>query len=268
MDLEHARTGAGARLHRRWRQFAAGFCFIVFGCGALFVGSLVLPLLGLVQRDPGRRLRTNRAVIRLGMRAFWRTMMVLGLFRCEVRGVEHLAGERILIIANHPTLIDAVLLLGLVENASVVAKPSLAVNPVTGAAVRAAGYIVDAEGLALVAEAAQEFARGGRLILFPESTRTPPGGPIRLQRGAANIAVRTGCRVVAVTIRVSNPLLYKGAAWHEMPMALPRFDVDIRAPLDVSEVVAAHESLALAARDLNDRLQQFYDTEIAASGAA
>jgi hypothetical protein len=35
----------------------------------------------------------------------------------------------------------------------------------------------------------------------------------------------------------------------------------------VGGIVAAHESLALAARDLNERLQQFYDTEMAASGA-
>lgn len=268
MGPEGAAPGLGARLHRRWRQLAAGFCFLVFGCGAVVVGSLVLPAVRLIERDPERRQRTSRAVIRGGMRAFWRTMLVLRLFRCRVHGAAHLAAERILVVANHPTLIDAVLLLSLVENASVVAKPSLAANLLTGPAVRAAGYIVNAEGPALVAEAAGEFARGGRLLLFPETTRTPPGGPIRLQRGAANIAVRTGCRVVAVTIRVSNPLLYKGAAWHAMPLELPRFDIDVRAPFEVAEVVAANDSLALAARDLNDRLQQLYDTEIAPSGAA
>ncbi|HUL65064.1 MAG TPA: lysophospholipid acyltransferase family protein, partial [Burkholderiaceae bacterium] len=203
-----------------------------------------------------------------GMRLFWRTMLILRLFDCEVRGAEHLAGERLLIISNHPTLIDAVLLLGLIRNAVVVAKPALAESLVTGPAVAAAGYIVNTEGPALVAAAAQTFARGGRVLIFPESTRTPPGQPVRLQRGAANIAVRTGCRVVVVTIRVSNPLLYKGAAWHEMPLEMPRFDVEVRPPFEVGEIVAAHESLALAARDLNDRLQELYDTEMAAGGAA
>jgi hypothetical protein len=67
---------------------------------------------------------------------------------------------------------------------------------------------------------------------------------------------------------VSNPLLYKGAAWHEMPIEMPRFEVEIRPPFEVGEIVAAHDSLALAARDLNDRLQQMYDTEMAASGPA
>jgi 1-acyl-sn-glycerol-3-phosphate acyltransferase len=234
----------------------------------MVVGSLLIPLARLLTPGAERRQAVSRSIIRGGMRLFWRTMLVLRLFRCEVRGLEFLSGDRLLVVANHPTLIDAVLLLGLVKDAVVVAKRALAENPVTGPAVTAAGYIVNADGPVLVAQAARTFARGGRVLVFPESTRTPPGQPVRLQRGAANIAVRTGCRVVMVTIRVSNPLLYKGAAWHEMPLEMPRFEVEIRPPFEVGEIVAAHDSLALAARELNDRLQQFYDTEMAAGGAA
>jgi 1-acyl-sn-glycerol-3-phosphate acyltransferase len=268
MDAEMTLPGLPARLHRSWRQLAAGICFVVFAVGAMVVGSVIIPAARLFTPGVERRREVSRAVIRGGMRLFWRTMLILRLFDCDVRGAEHLAGERLLIISNHPTLIDAVLLLGLIRNAVVVAKPALAESLVTGPAVAAAGYIVNTEGPALVAAAAQTFARGGRVLVFPESTRTPPGQPVRLQRGAANIAVRTGCRVVVVTIRVSNPLLYKGAAWHEMPLEMPRFDVEVRPPFEVGEIVAAHESLALAARDLNDRLQELYDTEMAAGGAA
>jgi 1-acyl-sn-glycerol-3-phosphate acyltransferase len=257
-----------ARLNRSWRQIAAGFCFVMFGLGAVVVGTLIIPVARLFTRGAAERQAVSRRIIRGGMRLFWWTMLTLRLFRCEVRGLEHLGGDRILVVANHPTLIDAVLLLGLVDDAVVVAKRALAENPITGPAVAAAGYIVNAEGPALVADAAQTFARGGRVLVFPESTRTPPGSPVRLQRGAANIAVRTACKVVMVTIRVSNPLLYKGAPWHAMPLAMPRFDVEVKPPFEVGEIVAAHGSMALAARDLNDRLQRFYDTEMAARGAA
>jgi len=257
-----------ARLHRLWRQFASGLCFVVFGVGAFLVGSLIIPIARFLTAGDERKQAVSRAIIRGGMRAFWHWMLLVRLFRCEIRGLEYLNGERILIVSNHPTLIDAVLLLGLVPDAVVVAKSALAENPLTGPAVGAAGYIVNTDGgPSMVAEAARAFARGGRVLVFPESTRTPPGEPVRLQRGAANIAVRTGCRVVVVTIRVSNPLLYKGAAWHQMPLEMPRFDVEVKPPFDVEEVLAAHESLALAARDLNDRLQQFYDAEIVVGGA-
>lgn len=268
MSAQLTLPGLPARLNRSWRVLAAGFSFVAFGLGAVIVGTLVIPAARLFARGPDGRQRVSRAIIRGGMRLFWWSMVTLRLFRCEVHGAEHLRGERILIVANHPTLIDAVLLLGLVDDAVVVAKKALAENPITGPAVAAAGYIVNGEGPAMIADAAQAFSRGSRVLVFPESTRTPPGAPVRLQRGAANIAVRTACKVVVVTIRVSNPLLYKGAPWHAMPLAMPRFDVEVKPPFEVGEIVAAHDSLALAARDLNERLQRMYDTEMAASGAA
>jgi 1-acyl-sn-glycerol-3-phosphate acyltransferase len=255
------------RLHRRWRQVASGASFVLFGAGALVVGGLLLPPIRWFVRDAARRQRLTRAVIGGAMRFFWNTMLGLGLMRCRVHGAEHLRQPGVLIVANHPTLVDAVLLLGLVEDAAVVAKQELARNPLTGPLIAAAGYIVNDDGCAMVQAAAREFARGGRVLIFPESTRTRPGAPVRLRRGAANIAVRTGCRVVVVTIAVSDPVLYKGAAWHAMPMDVPRFEVVVRPPLDVAPIVAAHGSVALAARDLNARLQGIYDTEMSDHGA-
>src|SRR5262249_51202701 len=160
MAAEIALPTLPARLNRVWRQFAAGLCFLIFGVGAMLVGSLVIPLARLFTPGAERRETVSRAVIRAGMRAFWRTMTTLRLFHCEVRGAEHLNEDRILIVSNHPTLIDAVLLLGIVKDAVVVAKKALAENLVTGPAVSAAGYIVNGEGPMMVAEAARTFARG------------------------------------------------------------------------------------------------------------
>lgn len=268
MRLPDRRVTLRMRLHRRWRQLASAASFALFAAGAFAIGAFVLPPIRWFVRDALRRQRLTRAVIGRALRFFWNTMRRLGLFHCRVQGVEHLRHPGVLIVANHPTLIDAVLLLGLIEDAAVVAKEALARSRITGPAVAAAGYIVNDDGTGMIEAAACEFARGGRVLMFPESTRTPPGAPVRLLRGAANVAVRTGCRVVVVTIRVSDPVLYKGAAWHAMPWDVPRFDVTVRPPLDVAPIVAAHGSVALAARDLNARLQRIYDTEIAGHGAA
>ncbi|MCS7100173.1 MAG: 1-acyl-sn-glycerol-3-phosphate acyltransferase [Burkholderiaceae bacterium] len=257
-----------ARLNRRWRQVAAAFSFALFGVGALLLAlGLLLPLRLLV-RTPARRQRLVRAVIRRALRFFWGTMHALGLLHYRIDGVEHLAAPGALIVANHPTLIDAVLLLGLIDDAAVVAKQALARHPLTRPFIALAGYIGNDDGPAMVHAAAREFARGARVLIFPESSRTLPGARVRLTRGAAQIAARTGCPIVVVTIRVSEPLLYKGAAWHAMPMSRPRFDVKVRAPWEVASVVAAHGSVALAARDIHARLQQLYDTEMADHGAA
>jgi hypothetical protein len=195
MLVEMNPAALAARLNRHWRQLAAGFSFIVFGVGAMLVGSIIIPVARLFTRGSVRREQVSRAIIRGGMRLFWRAMLILRLFRCDLRGIEHLTGERLLIVANHPTLIDAVLLLGLVKDAVVVAKPSLAANPVTGPAVAAAGYIVNAEGPALVAAAAQVFPRA------PERRRASPFGcsavpPIsRFVRVVALSRLQSVCRI-------------------------------------------------------------------------
>jgi 1-acyl-sn-glycerol-3-phosphate acyltransferase len=268
MASETGVAGLAARLNRLWRQAASAVSFLIFGLSAAVFGLVLVPLVRLLVRDLGRRQRVVRSGVQLGMYAFWRLMTFFGLFRYELHGTEHLSERGVLIVANHPTLIDAVLLLGIVEDAAVVAKQALAASPITGATVAAAGYVVNDDGPAMVEAAARELARPGRVLVFPESTRTPRGGPVRLQRGAANIAVRTGCRVVVVTIRVSHPLLYKGAAWYDMPMAVPHFEVRVLPPFDVGPIVAAHESIALAARELNERLQRLYDSEMVARESA
>jgi 1-acyl-sn-glycerol-3-phosphate acyltransferase len=258
----------GERLHRRWRQLASGLCFSIFGLFGLLYSVVLIPLAAVWMRDPQARRRRARGLIRAAMHGFWRTMQALGLFRCTVVGAEHLTAPGILIVANHPTLIDAVLLLGLIDNGACVAKRALARNRITGPALKAAGYIVSDDGPAMVEAAARELAQGGRLLVFPESTRTPLGGPLIFQRGAANIAARTGCRVVTVTIRVSEPLLYKGAPWYRMPMRVPRFDVRVQPGFETTAVVARSGNPALAARDLNARLQAIFETELGAGGPA
>lgn len=271
-DWSAAAAGAGLdwqrRAERRWRQAAAAVGFVVFGAWTVLLGLIVVPLLRLVIRDAARRQHAMRAAIRRSCALFWSLMQTLRLFECRVAGTEHLRRERIIVIANHPTLIDAILLLSLVDDAAVIAKSALARSVFVGPLLRAAGYVLNDDGVAMLDAASSVLARGGRLVVFPESSRSPTDGAIRLRRGAAQVAIRTGCPVVAITIRVSRPLLYKGAAWHQMPLDRPRFDVVVWPALDTAPFCQQQRSVALAARDLNERLQRFYETELNRSGVA
>jgi hypothetical protein len=93
------------------------------------------------------------------------------------------------VLANHPTLIDVVFLISLLPNADCVVK-RVACNPFMRGPVRAAGYISNDDGAGLVDDCIAAVRAGGSLVIFPEGTRSVPGQPPRLQRGAANIAVR------------------------------------------------------------------------------
>ena len=106
------------------------------------------------------------------MRTYVGSMRALRLIDLEVIGLERVPAPGSLLVANHPSLIDALILLGHVEDGVVVAKRSLQVNPFTWGGIRGADYVVNADPQALIDECRARIAAGETLILFPECTRT------------------------------------------------------------------------------------------------
>src|SRR5450830_631977 len=130
-----------SRLSLYWRVLATGLSFVVFGVGGLLLRIVVFPLLNLMVRQPERRIAAARRVIRLAFRAYVDLMRALGVLRYEIHGLEKLERGGLLILANHPTLIDTVFLMAFVKNADCSVKGALWNNAFTRGPVRAAGYI-------------------------------------------------------------------------------------------------------------------------------
>ena len=186
------------------------------------------------------------------MRTYVGSMRALRLIDLEIIGLDRVPAPGSLIVANHPSLIDALILLGHVKGAVVVAKRSLQVNPFTWGAIRGADYVVNADALSLIDECRARIAAGESLVLFPECTRTGDDGVIRLRRGAAHIAVRSGCPVIPVTIEFSEPLLNKKSRWWLAPKVRPKVRVMEHAAIDPAQFLQA-ESQRVARRAPADR---------------
>ncbi|MEC5163263.1 MULTISPECIES: lysophospholipid acyltransferase family protein [unclassified Janthinobacterium] len=245
-------------LSRGWRVLATGLGFVVFGSAALLLRVLAFPLLRLLVRQGERRVALVRAAIRLTLRGFIALLQALGVLRYELSGLEKLERGGLLILANHPTLLDTVFLMAFVKRADCIAKAALWHNPFTAGPVRAAGYINNAGGPELIADCIASLRRGNNLIVFPEGTRTPAGGLVRFKRGAANIAVRGGRDVTPVLISCQPSMLGKGEAWWRVPLRRARFTIEVREDLAVGGFAPDGVSEALAARRLNDFLQQYF----------
>jgi 1-acyl-sn-glycerol-3-phosphate acyltransferase len=247
-----------ARLSRHWRVLATGLSFAVFGAGALVLRIVAFPVLNLVVRQPEERVRAARALIRRAFRAYVEIMQVLGVLRYEVRGLERLERGGLLILANHPTLIDTVFLMAFVRNADCIVKGALWDNPFTGAPVRAAGYLNNGGGAALVDDCIASLRRGNNLIVFPEGTRTPSDGVIRLKRGAANIAVRGERAMTPVLIRCEPATLGKGAKWWHAPPRRVLIQIDVQADLQIDTFKGGGVSDVMATRHLTEFLQDYF----------
>ncbi|MCU6500227.1 1-acyl-sn-glycerol-3-phosphate acyltransferase [Rugamonas sp. A1-17] len=252
------RDGLPATLSRYWRVFATGLSFLVFGVGGLLLRVLVFPALNVVVRQPERRVAAARTVIRRAFRSYVDLMRALGVLRYEIRGVEKLDRGGLLILANHPTLIDTVFLMAFVKNADCIVKGALWNNPFTRGPVRAAGYINNEGGAELVDDCIASLRRGNNLIVFPEGTRTPANGVISMKRGAANIAVRGVRDMTPVLIRCEPATLGKGDKWWRVPPRRVSISIEVQDDLAIAAFTGGAASDVMAARQLTEFLQKYF----------
>ena len=182
-------------------------------------------------------------------------MCRLGIMRLSVENQAALQAPGQLIIANHPTLIDVVVLISLLPRTRCVVKDALLRNPFTRGPITAAGYIPNSASAALVPACAEVLEDGESLLIFPEGTRTTPGVQSRFQRGTANVALATQAPLRPVFIDCTPSTLTKGLPWYAVPAH--RFHIRVR----VGELVdvapfRSMDSRAIAARRLNTTLEE------------
>ena len=238
-----------------WRVFGTGMGFLAVGIG----GVIVFPLLNVFVRGCERRAVIARDLIGFTFRCIVRSMRAMGVFQYEINGVERLERQGLLILANHPTLIDIVFLIAFVKRANCIVKSALWRNPFTHSTMRAAAYIRnDDDGSRLVDDCITAMRNGSNLIIFPEGTRTPADGSIALKRGAANIAVRGLRNITPVLIRCTPTMLSKGVKWWRLPPRSSYFKIEIDEDIEIRPFIAAAGSDVLAARQLTDHLQNYF----------
>lgn len=138
-------------------------------------------------------------------------MRVSGLARFDLRALDALRDEPgLVLVANHPAMIDVVLIASRLPRMVCIAKASLWDNAALGAGARLAGYIRNDEPHRLVRRAARAVAGGSHLLIFPEGTRTS-GAPIGpMKPGFALMARQAGVPVQTVLLESNSPYLRKG----------------------------------------------------------
>ncbi len=249
-----------ASWRRLYRVPVTGLCFAFFGLGGVLLGLTAFPLLQLLVRQPERRVRWARTLVRQSFRLFVEMMRVGRVVDTRIEGAERLQRRGLLILASHPTLVDVVALISVTPQADCVVKASLASNPFTRWPVRACNFILNHGGAELLDDCQASLRAGGNLVIFPEGTRSKPGQPLQLQRGAAQLALRAGVPITPVRIRCEPLGLTKGRPWwktHDRPM---RLTLQVGEDLAVQPFLdAAHGEFPLAARRLTGYLRDYFE---------
>ena len=158
-------------------------------------------------------------------RRAWRRRAVHGVARAllrasampvVVRGLESFPREPVIVVANHSSYVDAILLFAtLPEGLGFVAKRELGMHPVAGPLLRTIGtrFVERADIERSVRdshELSQLAGRGESLVFFPEGTFTREPGLRPFHMGAFVIGAGAGVPVLPVAIRGTRSVLRDG----------------------------------------------------------
>lgn len=200
-------------MSRLWRSLVMylRLCFGFGGLGLICLLWTPFALLFNVVLPRRPRQRLGRFAIAVGFRGYLRYLSLIGVAHCDLTELDELRDEDALILApNHPSLLDAVMILSRLPNLTCIIKASLFDSVFFGAGARMAGYIRNDSLIGVVKDAGVAFKGGSHLLMFPEGTRTTASPLNACKGGLALAAARAGVAVQTVIIETESNFLGKG----------------------------------------------------------
>lgn len=257
---EPRRASVVTRLARAYRTLAVALAWASFAAGAALLALACATALPLLARSPGERALKARGWLGLLLRFYRWLLVALRVFDIQVQNGNRSASGPGVIVANHPTLIDALVILSEFPLAGCIVKSRLARLPILGSLISSLDYVRN-EDPALVARCVDQLRAGRSLLLFPEGTRSPAGGLRAFERGAATLSLRSGAPITPIVVSCNPPALGKAEPWYQM--AKSRVDLRFRVcyRLEPAGGLEPAEERQVA-HEMTRRLQDFFRTQL------
>lgn len=252
MALDKKLMSLYQRINKWWRIFATAFGFSLFGLGGITLTFIIFPLLTFYIKDTTTRELKVQKTIQMVFTFFCGTMRFLGAIDYRFDGEDILKSDRnCLIAANHPSLIDYVLIASRLGQCDCLVKEAIWHNPFMKGVVKSAGYIPNNGAENLIVHCDKRLRKGNVLLIFPEGTRTTPEKKSILQRGAAQVAIKTRTDIRIVHIDVSPAFLTKEKKWYQVPDVKPFFHIQVKEKINIQPFTNDKILPSIAVRNLN-----------------
>jgi len=211
---------------------------LLLGLMSLAWNLVAVVLYPLLPRQRG--LEVGRAGISRGYGLFWQIANASGLLKMNATALDPLRDEPgLIVVANHPSMLDALMLVARLPRSACVMKASLVRNPFLGSGARLARYIRNDSPLGMVRHAVADLKAGGQLVLFPEGTRTTKRPVNAFRPGFTVIAKMAGAPIQTVIIDTRSPYLGKGWPLWRLPPLPIEFSVRLGRRFEPAEDPAA-----------------------------
>lgn len=238
-------------------RYCAMFLIFVVGAALFYV---VMELHLLLATSASRQ-RLARSYIHTGARLLFWILQALRLGKIRIDLAGYSVAEGGVVIANHPSMLDAMLLLSALPNAVCIMKRSLLRLPIIGGFARRAHYIPQAEVPELLNTAKRVLATGATVIIFPEGTRSVAGGMGSFKRGAARLALEAGVPLIPVTIVLDPVVLGPEWPFERPPATSIRYEA-LSLPLSEGELATLRDEPEQDIREKSARITRYLEERI------
>lgn len=190
---------------------------------------------------------------------FVKYMIWAGLLEVKYEGFERLGRKGQLVVANHPSLIDVVLIFSKVPRLNCIVKKDLLKNPVMVFPIIACGFLPNSESEEVL-EKSHQILQEESLLLFPEGTRTGLDGIVNLHRGALSIGLRSSSLITPIIIKMTPPSLKKGQPWYKIATNKICYELKVGEDID-PKVLLSEKPLPIASRRLKKQLEDLFNSQ-------
>lgn len=243
------------------RFFAIYVAFFLIAFGSAILGFLLIPFWEVLV---SRKLSAEnyRKVISRGVRLYLWLLHVGRLLDVSYDNFEKISkNEATVIVANHPSLLDILFFFAKFPTCCCIVKDDLARFSPYAPLIHGAAYLKNSS-VEILEEAKVELSRGNPIVVFPEGTRSDyknqENGMLKLQRGAANIALRCGCNIFPIEIDLSPLVLGRNQAWYNLPTQ--RCSARLKLGSVITVDIQDGESVQSAARRITAQLEDLFST--------
>ncbi|MFC5519482.1 lysophospholipid acyltransferase family protein [Polaromonas jejuensis] len=195
-----------AALHETARLYLG---YLVLGVMCLVVSLMAIAMRAVLPRALSKRM--GRKLVVATFRGYLRFLVLMGACQFDLAALDALReGPAMVIAPNHPSLLDAVMILSRLPDAACIMKAEIVNSVFFGAGARLVGYIRNTPLRTMVQLAVGDLRQGSHLLLFPEGTRTARFPVSPMQGTTGLVAKHAGVPVQTVFIETNSGFLGKG----------------------------------------------------------
>lgn len=240
------------------------FCFAFFGISSLILAILLFPIMHVLSGFSEKKFKKMvRKFNYQYFKLFVKFATILGGISLNVENKDSLAKLRSkVVIANHPSLFDVVILFSLIPNADCIVKGELIQNKFVSLIIKNLYIPNNIPFDDQLERAKKSMDEGSNLIIFPEGTRSKPNEPWEFKKGAARFALYSKNDVIPIFFGGNEKI---GLRKHDKllqfhPTDIYRYNLKVLDPISVKEY--EDEPMTKSATKLTHKMKEILEKEL------